>query len=498
MTPLNQIRLTNVAYVRLKKNNQIYEVAAYRNKVVNWRNKIETDLNEVLQVQDVFTNVARGLVASNNDLLRGFDTTDKEAICKEILEKGEFQVSELERKSLLEGMFRDVASIVVDKSYNTDTGRPYSMSMIQNAMKDIHYSVNLSKGAKQQALDVIRRLKKVMPIARTRLYLRITTPVIHVDELEVMLKANAADILKKNSSLPSSSPEKANSSQNGLIVAQAIIEASISPENFRVIQDLTSSITNGKGILEIVHQQQALVHSSVSNVIDKDDIKENLHIELEPEENKKEYSTGKAADYGDSNKKNENLDDVFFMAKSSKGNNKKKKKEKRLAKQQKQALEEDDNEGNSNSRDEESLGSSDVQAVLNKLEESRLGKDDLKEDGDNKAPKKSKKNKRMDKEKKKEFDRAELIRAERLESLETEKLACNNTSDDKQKKMGSFKCNTCSAFFPESAQHRAHFKSDWHRINLKRKLQKLPLVSSEEEFYSVPMSHWECNIDDHV
>jgi ribosome maturation protein SDO1 len=37
-----------VAYVRLKKNNQVFEVAAYRNKVVNWRNKIETDLNEGL------------------------------------------------------------------------------------------------------------------------------------------------------------------------------------------------------------------------------------------------------------------------------------------------------------------------------------------------------------------------------------------------------------------------------------------------------------------
>jgi ribosome maturation protein Sdo1 len=32
----------------------------------------------VLQVLDVFTNVARGLAASKNDLLRGFDTTDKE------------------------------------------------------------------------------------------------------------------------------------------------------------------------------------------------------------------------------------------------------------------------------------------------------------------------------------------------------------------------------------------------------------------------------------
>ncbi len=75
---------------------------------------------------------------------------------------------------------------VVEKSVNTDTGRPYSMSMIQNAMKDIHYSVNLSKGAKQQALDVIRRLKTVMPIARASLYLRITTPNSYAADLEAL------------------------------------------------------------------------------------------------------------------------------------------------------------------------------------------------------------------------------------------------------------------------------------------------------------------------
>ncbi len=71
-------------------------------------------------------------------------------------------------------MFRDVATIVSEKSVNPETDRPYTITMIQNAMKDIHYSVNLTKNAKQQALDVIRRLRKVMPIARILMLLRLT------------------------------------------------------------------------------------------------------------------------------------------------------------------------------------------------------------------------------------------------------------------------------------------------------------------------------------
>jgi ribosome maturation protein Sdo1 len=38
-TPTNQIRLTNIAIVRLKKGGKRFEIACYRNKVVSWRNK---------------------------------------------------------------------------------------------------------------------------------------------------------------------------------------------------------------------------------------------------------------------------------------------------------------------------------------------------------------------------------------------------------------------------------------------------------------------------
>lgn len=91
-TPVNQQRLTNVAYVRLQKNGKRFEIACYRNKVLNYRNKIETDLDEVLQIATVFTNVSKGMLASSKDLLEAFGTADQKIICKEILIKGELQV----------------------------------------------------------------------------------------------------------------------------------------------------------------------------------------------------------------------------------------------------------------------------------------------------------------------------------------------------------------------------------------------------------------------
>jgi ribosome maturation protein SDO1 len=38
--PVGQVRLTNVVTVRLKKGGKRFEVAAYPNKVLSWRDKV--------------------------------------------------------------------------------------------------------------------------------------------------------------------------------------------------------------------------------------------------------------------------------------------------------------------------------------------------------------------------------------------------------------------------------------------------------------------------
>lgn len=96
-TPVNQVRLTNVAIIRLKKGGKKFELACYRNKAINWRKKQETDINEVLQIDKIFTNVSKGEIAKKSDL-KVFGKLSEEEIIMEILNKGEMQVSDLERE----------------------------------------------------------------------------------------------------------------------------------------------------------------------------------------------------------------------------------------------------------------------------------------------------------------------------------------------------------------------------------------------------------------
>lgn len=66
------------------------------------------------------------------------------------MKKGELQVSEKERHAQLESMFRDIATTVSDKCVNPKTNRPYTVTLIEKAMKDLHFSVKPNKSTKQQ------------------------------------------------------------------------------------------------------------------------------------------------------------------------------------------------------------------------------------------------------------------------------------------------------------------------------------------------------------
>ena len=138
----------------------------------------ETDLDEVLQTTAVFSSVSKGVLAKKEDLELVFGTADEEKACLKILAEGEFQVrscpaawpvytllsaadalamaqiSDKEREVELQNLFKDVASVLAEKCVNPQNHRPYTITMLERALKDIHFSVDPKRNAKQQALAV--------------------------------------------------------------------------------------------------------------------------------------------------------------------------------------------------------------------------------------------------------------------------------------------------------------------------------------------------------
>ncbi|XP_076646298.1 SBDS ribosome maturation factor [Halictus rubicundus] len=240
-TPTNQIRLTNVAVVRIKKAGKRFEIACYRNKVVSWRNKLEKDIDEVLQTHTVFINVSKGQVAKKEDIIKAFGTDNQTEICKLILTKGELQVSDKERHSALDSMFKDIATTVADKCVNPETKRPYTVTMIEKAMKDVHFSVKPNRNAKQQALDVIPQLKATMPLERAQMRIRVAVTSKEARKIRDKIIKLAPKLENENW-------------DNGTLNLVCLID----PGQYREIDELVRSETKGSGFLELLNLKEVI------------------------------------------------------------------------------------------------------------------------------------------------------------------------------------------------------------------------------------------------
>ncbi|RZF37780.1 hypothetical protein LSTR_LSTR007142 [Laodelphax striatellus] len=238
-TPTNQIRLTNVAVVRMKKGGKRFEIACYRNKVMSWRSKVEKDIDEVLQTHMVFTNVSKGQVAKKEDLMKCFGKDDPTEVCKEILAKGELQVSDKERHTHLDSLFKDIATTVAEKCVNPETKRPYSVSLIEKAMKDVHFSVKPNRNAKQQALDVIPQLKATMPLERAQMRLQVTASGKETRKLRDKVVKLAGSV-------------ETESWDDGTLNLVLLID----PGHYREVDELVRSETKGSGQLEVLNLKE--------------------------------------------------------------------------------------------------------------------------------------------------------------------------------------------------------------------------------------------------
>ena len=75
--PVANVKLTNVATIKYNINKKSFEIACYRNKALNWRNGVEEDISEVLQMEEIYDNASHGTVAKKADLNKFFPNKTK-------------------------------------------------------------------------------------------------------------------------------------------------------------------------------------------------------------------------------------------------------------------------------------------------------------------------------------------------------------------------------------------------------------------------------------
>ena len=142
-----------------------------------------TTVSQVLAGEIIFTDANKGTKASEEKLQEIFKTTDPLEIAEIILKKGTLQLTTEQRKQLVEDKRNQIISFISRECIDPKTNLPHPPLRIEQAMKEIHFSIDPHKAVEEQSKDVIKLLRPIIPLKMEKIVVEVHVPAEHASKV---------------------------------------------------------------------------------------------------------------------------------------------------------------------------------------------------------------------------------------------------------------------------------------------------------------------------
>jgi ribosome maturation protein SDO1 len=134
----------------------------------------DVDFGELLAATTVFKDAAKGSAQSPEVLSKVFGTTDIGVIAKRIVLQGEVQLTTEQRKAMREARKREVIEFISRNAMNPQTNSPHPPQRIEIALEEAKIHIDEFKSAEEQANEILKELKKIIPISFEKLKIAVS------------------------------------------------------------------------------------------------------------------------------------------------------------------------------------------------------------------------------------------------------------------------------------------------------------------------------------
>lgn len=161
---------------RLTHEGERFEILVNPDKALAYRLGKTTSLSEVLVSDTIFTDANKGTKPSEEKLRKAFGTTDPLQVAQVIIKKGVLQLTTEQRKQLIEDKRKQIVALISRQCVDPRTNLPHPPLRIEQAMRQIHYSIDPFKEAEEQAKDVIKLLREILPLKTEQVQVALRIP----------------------------------------------------------------------------------------------------------------------------------------------------------------------------------------------------------------------------------------------------------------------------------------------------------------------------------
>jgi ribosome maturation protein SDO1 len=162
---------------RMTKDDEHFEILVKPQKALDYRMGKVSGITEVLAAETIYSDANKGTRASEEATRKAFGTTDPLKVAETILKTGTLQLTTEQRRKMVEDKRRQIIDFISRQSVDPKTNLPHPPLRIENAMEQIHYPIDPFKPVEEQARDIVKLLRPILPLKMEQLSVAVTIPV---------------------------------------------------------------------------------------------------------------------------------------------------------------------------------------------------------------------------------------------------------------------------------------------------------------------------------
>ena len=160
---LPMVKVEDAVIARWETGGSRFEVLVDPAAVQELKDGKDIDLADKLALEHVFKDAKKGDKISEEYLERTFHTRDIGAIAKQIVLKGEVQVTTEQRRALQETKRKQVVATIARNAMNPQTGAPHPPARIEAAMVEAKVHIDPFRPVDAQVQEVLDKLRPADP-----------------------------------------------------------------------------------------------------------------------------------------------------------------------------------------------------------------------------------------------------------------------------------------------------------------------------------------------
>jgi ribosome maturation protein SDO1 len=175
--------------VRLTIEGEHFEILVNPEAALNFKLGKKVEPSQVIAVDQVFLDANKGLRVSSEKLKKYFNTDDQSKAALEILKRGELQLTQEQRRRLIEEKRKAVISIISKNYVDPKTLLPHPPLRIEQAMVEAKVSIDPFADPNEQTKAIVEKLRSILPLKSEKLKLSVRVSAQYAGQTIGVLKS---------------------------------------------------------------------------------------------------------------------------------------------------------------------------------------------------------------------------------------------------------------------------------------------------------------------